>query len=198
MPKIEVAYFLEDAAQERFVPPLVRRIAEKDDLEVSPRVYNATGGKGPAIKEFERFLSDVKTGRLSLKERLLVVSVDGNCNGSHNVKKAIQAVAKRSGVDIDPISAVPDPHIERWFLLDGPLLQRMWGCPLPILPKNKCDRDRYKQLLAESAAYVGSVFGGVEYGEDIAQKMDMDKAVGQHKDFKDFVHDTRTSLSQVE
>jgi hypothetical protein len=55
---------------------------------------------------------------------------------------------------------VPDPHIERWLLLDSQAFKEVLhrGCSAP---DQKCDRDRYKLLLDEAvrAAEVEPLLG---------------------------------------
>jgi len=61
--KLNIGYFLEDVGHENFVEALVTRVAlemgfASDDLNHDVR--NATGGKGTAVAELQRFLRDVK------------------------------------------------------------------------------------------------------------------------------------------
>jgi hypothetical protein len=60
--------------------------------------------------------------------------------------------------------AVPDPHIERWLLLDGAAFKAVFGegCDAPDL---KCSRDRYKSRLIEAIRGTGVTpnLGGLEF-----------------------------------
>jgi hypothetical protein len=96
--------------------------------------------------------------------------------------------------------AVPDPHIERWLLLDSAAFKAVLGrgCEAPDF---KCDRDRYKKLLAQAVSKAGitPLIGGLEHARDIVDSMDFtrmtrkegDKVLGQflqelQKVFKDW------------
>ena len=75
------------------------------------------------------------------------------------------------------ILAIPDPHVERWLLLDGAAFKSVFGRGCDA-PDRKCDRGRYKRRLAESivAAGVTPILGGIEFAEDIVQCMDIERA----------------------
>ena len=68
------------------------------------------------------------------------------------------------------------PHIEKWLLLDSAAFKMVLGKGCPT-PPQKCERDFYKRLLRDAvrATGVNSSLGGIEYGEDIVNVMDLDK-----------------------
>ena len=74
------------------------------------------------------------------------------------------------------ICAIPDPHIERWLLLDSSAFKTVLGKGCDA-PNQKCSRDRYKQLLIEAMknADVSPLLGGIEHAEDIVNAMDLVK-----------------------
>ena len=52
------------------------------------------------------------------------------------------------------VLATPDPHVERWLLLDGAAFRQVFGrgCDAPNL---RCDRDLYKQRLVAAILAAG-------------------------------------------
>lgn len=90
------------------------------------------------------------------------------------------------------ILAVPDPHIERWLLLDGAAFKAVFGKGCGA-PDQKCERDRYKQLLirAISATGVEPSLGGIEFAEDLVRNMDIDRAAHADRSLERFVNELR-------
>jgi len=90
------------------------------------------------------------------------------------------------------IFAVPDPHVERWLLLDGAAFKTVFGkgCNAPDL---KCDRDRYKERLMKAIHDTGVTpsLGGIEFAENIVREMDIQRA-SRDPSFKDFVDELRS------
>jgi len=198
--EIRIGYFLEDIGQENFLRTLVGRVAQ--EMGLAPRrirheVRNATGGRGAALSELRRFLRDVSRDR----ERpfaLLVVAIDGDCRGYREVRDEIRTSVEQSGYTGQAICAVPDPHIERWYLADPRGLQRVLDVrTVPDVPAYKCERDRYKRALREAIRQAGVIapLGGIEYGPDIAEILDL-YAVGRaDAGFRHFIDELRAGLA---
>jgi hypothetical protein len=113
-----IAYFLEDIGQEAIIPPLVRRLireAGKPAENFDHRTLNARGGG--SISSYKSFLADAKR-RMHLPADLLIVGSDGNCKGFATRRNEITAVGANPPYPI-VVTAVPDPHVERWYLLAG-------------------------------------------------------------------------------
>ncbi len=93
------------------------------------------------------------------------------------------------------ILAIPDPHIERWLLLDGVAFKAVFGNGCDA-PDQKCDRDRYKQRLIEAIHATGTIprLGGIEYAEDIVQQMDINRAARGDRSFGRFVAGLRNTF----
>ena len=70
--------------------------------------------------------------------------------------------------------AIPDPHIERWMLVDPQGFQQVFGrgCTLPAV---KCAKDEYKNLLRREIRLSGidAPLGGEEFAEEIVDAMDL-------------------------
>ncbi|MCK4763852.1 MAG: hypothetical protein KAW12_16740 [Candidatus Aminicenantes bacterium] len=201
--KIKILYFLEDRAQESFVTALVEKVAEEESLPggiLKHDVRSARGGSR-SIKEFMNFISIYeKTGTLDFD--LLVVAIDGNCKGHSERKKELEKCITRAYLFEDKVVfAVPDPHIERWYILDQRAFKKGVGIDkAPPLPQYKCERNHYKQLLIQTLkeAGVNSLFGGAEYAERIVEHMEnidiLDRA---NAGFKVFIRELRRKFRSI-
>ena len=179
----EIALFVEDDAHRLFVGALVERIAQKRGIGIRRDWRNATGGHGKVAQEFTRYARDLER-QASRPPDLIVVATDANCRGPN-------ARAREFPGDVVPaplVRAIPDPHVERWLLLDGAAFKRVFGQGCDA-PDRKCDRGRYKHLLVEAirAAGIAPSFGGVEFAEDVAREMDLARAAQADRSFKRFV-----------
>ena len=72
--------------------------------------------------------------------------------------------------------AIPDPHIERWLLLDSSAFKKVMGkgCSAPV---QKCERDLYKKLLWEAMLNIGVTppLGGIEYSDALVNAMNLER-----------------------
>jgi len=185
-----IAYFLEDIGQELFITALVERIAKDAGVQrVRSQVLNATRGGGAALAALKRFLHDaVREQRHPY--RLLVVAIDGNCKGYRERRRSICSIVERSGYQGEVICAIPDPHIERWYLADPEALRQVLGCKVDFeVPAYKCERDRYKQILRQVIQKTGVIppLGGIEYGDDIAHALNFYHVCKTDQAFKHFM-----------
>jgi len=92
-------------------------VAEEKNQQVSIEVLNATEGS-KVWEELRQYLQECSRGKRRLPD-LLVVVKDGNCEGLQQVRRRIQELVRKCAPQIPQlVSAVPDPHIERWYLED--------------------------------------------------------------------------------
>ena len=98
-------------------------------------------------------------------------------------------------IPVPVIFAVPDPHIERWLLLDGAAFKAVFGKGCDI-PDQKCDRSRYREQLIEAIHATGTVprLAGIEYAEDIVQEMDIERVAQLDRSFRRFTQDLRNTF----
>ena len=103
---------------------------------------------------------------------LVVVAIDANCLGFNQRKHLIET--KCGQLPIPVAHAIPDPHVERWLLVDSAAFKAALGVGCTA-PGHKCERGRYKRLLQEAVqkADVNPLLGGIEYAADIVAKMDL-------------------------
>ena len=173
----DVLLFAEDDAQERFVGTLVRRIARECEVPADLRVRSTHGGYGSVLKELARFTRACGQGSETMPD-VVVVAVDANCRGINERREEVQHHAGQILRD-RLVLAVADPHVERWFLVDGAAFRVVLGRGCDA-PDQKCEKDRYKQLLirAVQGAGVEPLLGGIEYAEDLVEQMDLERAAG--------------------
>ncbi len=181
-----VVCFCEDIAHERFVRAIIQRAAEEvRSTPVEIQVLNATHGSR-VWREFQQYLREVKADQKLLPE-VLVIVIDGNCKKAAQVRRAVEEEVEKMGLAIPHlVCAIPDPHIERWYLEDQRALKSILPRAKPEkLPSKKCERDRYKQALKNAirAAGVEPSLGGAEYGEDVAKALEPSRLDDSFKNF---------------
>ena len=129
-------------------------------------------------------------GTLNLKRQgdqlpdLIIVATDANCKGLNERTKEFLD----RGAPVPVILAIPDPHVERWLLLDGAAFRAVFGKGCDA-PDRKCSRDRYKQQLVNEIRNAGAIpaLGGIEFAEDIVNEMDIDRAARADNSFSRFI-----------
>lgn len=202
MARIHIGYFLEDIAQQRFICALVERVA--CGLGLSPTdlchdVRNATGGEGQTIGSLRAFLRRRSRAPVASFD-LLVVAIDGNCRKYTAQRAEIISLMSQVNYPGAVACAVPNPHVERWYVADPIGFQRSVAGPrLPVVPKYKCERARYKDALSDALRDAGleTPLGGAEYGEQIAQHIDLQRAGRADRSFKLFRDDVRQALADA-
>lgn len=200
MDEIRIGYFLEDIGQEHFLKALVNRVAREMGLlsgRLRHEVRNATGGRGKVMGELRSFLRDVSREREQLFA-LLVVAIDGDCRSYQGRRNEIRAVVDQSGYPGTVVCAVPNPHIERWYLADPRGLEQVLEVSsIPVVPPYKCERGRYKQALRDAIRQTGIIapLGGLEYGPDIAEVLDLYTVGKVDAGFKHFLDGLRAELA---
>ena len=186
----EIVLFVEDFAHRQVIGALVRRLTGELDLDVRLEWRSTRHGYGRVVREFNDYLRDL--GRQGdPAPDLIIVATDANCKGLNERVREIDEPDAPAPL----ILAIPDPHIERWLLLDGAAFKAVFGRGCDA-PDQKCDRGRYKRRLIEAifAAGVTPNLGGMEFAEDIVQQMDIERAEQADDSFRRFVGSLRTTL----
>ena len=194
----EITLFCEDSFHEKFVGALLRRLNGEYRAGVKVRILSAQGGLPRMERELKTFLKDLDRGRLSIPDAIIVVE-DANCKGYNERKAAIdKAVEHFDSLQGLVSCAIPDPHIERWMLLDPLAFQSVFGrgCTLPAA---KCEKNEYKNLLRAEirSSGIDAPLGGEEYAEDIAYAMDLAKAEVREPSFGLFLKMVRGLFQQL-
>jgi Domain of unknown function (DUF4276) len=171
MPSITL--FVEDFGHEEFITAWLDRFSRETRVHVEIRRYSVRGGHARAIQELGRFVQDVREAHEAWPD-LLVVAIDANCQGYARCRTEIETAMGQLSFQV--VLAIPDPHIERWILLDSAAFKAVFGKGCEP-PDRKCDRDRYKRLLAQAVSQAGvtPLIGGLEHARDIVDSMDLSR-----------------------
>lgn len=173
----ELTLFCEDSFHEKFIGALLQRFGGDYGVNVTSRFLSSQGGLSRMHNEFKEFLGDLSRQRETLPDSIIVV-VDANCQGHNGRKDLMDSVLALYPQFQQLVSyAIPDPHIERWMLVDPKAFQTVFGrgCTLPAI---KCAKDEYKKLLRKEIRDSGieAPLGGEEYAEDIVMAMNLSQA----------------------
>ena len=185
----EIALFVEDFAHQAFLAALVQRLAAEYGIDVRLDWRNARRGHGAVVKELRQFLHDLQLGRDRLPD-LVIVATDANCKGL--VERLRQITDVTGKVDVPTVCAVPDPHIERWLLVDSAAFKTVFGHGCSA-PDQKCERGRYKKMLNDAirASGVTPSLGGIEFSEDIVAAMDFNRAAAADASLRKLIDELR-------
>ena len=173
----EIALLGEDNAHRQVIGGLIQRIAADHHLPVTLNWLNSAGGHGRVISVFRNYLRNLEKQGSPMPD-LIIVATDANCNGLNERIREITQVSDTVTDPIPPIvTAIPDPHIERWLLLDGAAFSRLFGTGCDA-PDQKCDRTVYKNRLIQALRRAGirPILGGIEFSENIVREMDIERA----------------------
>ena len=186
----DIALFGEDHAHEAVVGALVARIAEESGIDIRRQWLSATGGHGMVARQLDQYVRDLRSHG-GPWPALVVVATDANCKG---FRERVRQVTPRDA-STPVVLAVPDPHVERWLLLDGAAFKAVFGQGCKA-PDRKCSRNRYKDLLIAAIRSAGStpLLGGIERAEDIVRNMDIDRAASADDSLRNFVDRLRATF----
>ena len=192
---MKVGLFAEDEGHRGLITGVIRRVATDLRVDVDLIERTAMGGKAQVLRSLRDYVRDLVHGREPFIE-ILVVALDSDCDAAGKRRDALRAADGFAG---KIVLAIPEPHVERWFLLDPQAPARALGeGGAAALPDMKCEPNRYKQALRAAFAGMGvdPPAGGVLYGEEIADTMNLELAC-RHADFSAFLGDLRGALRLV-
>jgi hypothetical protein len=164
--------FVEDRGHTLFLQTLIYRFANQYGISINIKVSSSSGGHGAVLSKLKEYINDLLHEQGALPD-ILIAATDGNCKGYVGRRQEIDNALR--GFNGRIVYAIPDPHVERWLLLDSTAFKRVLGrgCDAPL---RKCERGLYKRLLLQAirATGVNPPLGGIEYTEDIVNAMDLD------------------------
>jgi len=167
----KIVVFCEDFAHEEFSKAIINKLLNEYNIQSSLDVLSGTGGHGKVETELRDFFRDITKGIISLPDLILVL-IDCNCNKYKEYKRIVNKIIPNN-YQTFTILGMPDPHIEKWLLVDAEAFKKTFGkgCTIPI---KKCGRDYYKELLREEIRKNGikPLIDGIEYTDDIVNNMD--------------------------
>ena len=91
-------------------------------MRIDANSWYFSHGHGMVIKELRQYLRDLYRGRSRWPD-LVIVATDANCKGLNARTKEMTEVTNKVGVRV--VCAVPNPHIERWLLLDSTAFKKV-------------------------------------------------------------------------
>ena len=161
--------FVEDVTHEDFLTALIQRLADVYNIEINIKASSVRGGHGKVITELRQYLRDLQHDEEELPD-LAIVGTDSNCKGLSERETEINQVTSSFGDFV--ISMIPEPHIERWLLLDSEAFKTVFGKGC-LAPDQKCERGRYKNMLLNAIyeATMISPIDGIERVEDLVHAM---------------------------
>jgi hypothetical protein len=179
-----ISLFVEDVAHEDFLTALVQRVANTSNIKINIKAFSVRGGHGKVITELRQYQQDLQHNDEDLPD-LIIVGTDSNCKGFLQREKEINQVTSNLADRV--ISMIPQPHIERWLLLNSEAFRKVFGKGCSV-PKRKCDRDRYKRLLLQAIRDAGVIplLGGIERTADLVNAMDLQHLEQSDRSFRRF------------
>lgn len=179
-----VNLFVEDTVHEDFLGTLVQRVANAYNIEIKIKVSSVRGRHGTVITELRQYQRDLQYNTEELPD-LIIVGTDSNGRGFLQREKEINQGT--SDLADRVIYMIPQPHIERWLLLDSEAFKKVFGKGCSV-PKRKCDRDRYKRLLLQTIHDAGVIplLGGIEHIADLVNAMDLQHLEQSDRSFRRF------------
>ena len=177
--------FVEDVAHEDFLVALIQRLANEYNVEINIKASSVRGGRGTVITELKQYLRDLQYNKEDLPD-LVIVGTDSNCKGLSEREREINQVT--SDLDDIVINMIPEPHIERWLLLDSEAFKTVFGRGCPA-PDQKCESGRYKNMLL-NAIYQATMtppIDGIERVEELVNAIDLQRMEQSDKSVRRFL-----------
>lgn len=183
----------EDFGHESVLKPLIQRFSGHFQIEIRIREINLRGGSKVFI-HLERFILDVRRGVVEMPDAL-VVAIDANCKGYVEKRKELERIVNE--FKAISIFAIPDPHVERWLLVDSAAFKAVFGRGCNA-PQYKCERDHYKKLLRQAIRDTGvePMLDGFEFAQEILDAMNLEKAPMLDASLSRFLEDLRVLFKQ--
>lgn len=181
-----ISLFVEDIAHEDFLTALIRRFASEYNVEINIKASSVRGGRGKVITELTQYKQDLQRNREDFPD-LIIVGTDSNCKGLAEREREISQVT--SDLTDLVITMIPEPHIERWLLLDSEAFRMVFGKGCPA-PDQKCERGRYKNMLLNAIyqATMVSPLDAVERVEELVNAMDIQRMAQNDRSIQRFLN----------
>ena len=178
--------FVEDEAHEDFLTALLQRLADAHNVEINIKPSSVRGGSGKVITELRQYLRDLQRNKEELPD-LVIVGTDSNCKGFSERETEINQATSNFGDFV--ISMIPEPHIERWLLLDPEAFKIVFGKGCPV-PDQKCERGRYKNMLLNAIYQATEVspLDAIERVDELVNAMDLERIAQNDRSIQRFLN----------
>ena len=188
---LRMGLFAEDFGHEKYLTALIKRVASSADIECKLVNISVRGGHGKVLTELNQYLRDKKA---NFDLNYLTVAVDANKRGRNETIRAIDSIAEKHQLKDYIIHAVPEPHIERWMMIDGAAFKQVFGRGCDA-PDQQFGKDRYKKLLLDAIRAAGTdpLLGGMEFADDIAKNISL-QIRSNSDDLADFLGELESAL----
>lgn len=184
----KIVLFCEDSGHDNFLTSFVSYFFSGDNVQIAS--LSAKHGKGKALSELEKYLKQVNKNLVPQPDAI-IAAIDANCRGYNEKKREIdEKVPQEVKASIPIILAIPDPHVERWLLIDSHAFKKVFGAGCDT-PRDKCEKNLYKKLLKDAIKRAGgeTLLGGMEYSQDIVKNMDLKRTVNLDASLKKFAEE---------
>lgn len=197
MSKLIIHVFCEDTGHKYTLEALINKILTQREIEYELKTLNATKGHGQVISELKKYFKELEIG-LKVIPDIIIIGIDSNCKGYNTQRKEIEKETPDQFKNLT-VHAIPDPHIEKWFLIDSHAFKAVFGTGCKA-PDNKCEKDRFKSILADEMkkADYQPLIGGFEMVEDYIDSLDITRASNSDDSFKKFISDITRKLNETE
>ena len=192
---IDLHLFAEDVGHEIVVGELIRQISATSGSAVRVHPRSVRGGYGRTIAAVREYAREIDEKSQPMPD-VLVVAADANCRGYAERLRAIREAVGHLSDRL--VCAIPDPHVERWLLVDGHAFKAALGRGCAA-PDQKCDRDRYKELLIQAVLDAGrpALLDGLEHAVGIVRAMDFPTARRTDPSLGRFLQDLESMLGRA-
>lgn len=192
---LNAALFVEDVAHEAVIGAIVRKVAQNLGIPINIDFRSSRKGFSRIQKELRWYVRDINRG-LEYQPDLLIICTDSNCKGYTERRQEIESALTNYTGPV--IYAIPDPHVERWLLLDSAAFKSVLGkgCSQP---PHKCERDLFKRKLREAIidAGVRPLIGGIEHADAIINEMDFVTAERNDESMARFLRSLRDAFREL-
>ena len=192
--RLVVDLFVEDAAHEEFLKPLIWRLAADEDRSVRIRVRSALGGHPRALAElrlYQRVTGLMASGEIPAD--VVVVAIDANCSPYATARNRIREAVLPAFED-RVVTACPNPHVERWYLADLESFKAVIGRG-PETVEEKCAQSHYKAVLKSAVRQAGHpASDGMDFAAELVAGMNLYRAGRSDSSLKAFLDEFRAAI----
>ena len=181
-----ISLFVEDQVHELFILTLTQRLADRHQVKINLTHYNVRGGRGKVMRSLKKYQQDLQSNREDRPD-LIIVGTDSNCKGFSERETEISQVT--SDLADLVITMIPEPHIERWLLLDSEAFKIVFGKGCPA-PDQKCERDRYKNMFLNAIYQATRVspLDAIERVDELVNAMDLQRMAQNDRSIQRFLN----------